>query len=85
VRVEIFSRPGCHLCEEAKAVLLEVARRHPFDLLEHNVEEDPAWESAYGTDIPVVVIGGRRAFKHRVPRDGFLRYLERGGAGGDEE
>ena len=66
VQIEIYSRPGCHLCDEAKEVIERVRQRHPFSVSEINVESDPALEREYGTDIPVILLNGRQVFKHRV-------------------
>lgn len=66
VRVDIYSRPGCHLCEEAKDVIEQVRKRYGFDLQLINIEDDAALEQAYGTEIPVVFINGNKAFKYRV-------------------
>lgn len=66
VRVEIFSRPGCHLCDEAKRVLDEALEAHAFELSEVNVESDPGLESLHGARLPVVTINGQEAFLYRV-------------------
>ena len=66
MQIDIYSRPGCHLCDEAKVVIERVRRRYRFDLRVINVEDDPALESAYGMEIPVVFINGNKAFKYRV-------------------
>jgi len=66
VLVEIYSRPGCHLCDEAKEVIERVRRRIPFEFRTVNIETDPALEKAYGEEIPVVVINRQKAFKYRV-------------------
>ena len=81
-RVELFSRPGCHLCEEAARVLRAARRRFDFQLIERNVDTDASWSAAYGMDVPVVVIDGRKAFKHRIPARDLERYFERGRAKG---
>jgi glutaredoxin len=75
--IELFTRPGCHLCDEAKRILVEAQRRSVFSLIEHNVEDDPEWEREYGVDIPVVLVDGRKAFKHRIEKRALERYLER--------
>ena len=77
MEIELFTRPGCHLCEAARQVILAERRGHPFHLTERNVEDRPDWEEAYGRDIPVVLIDGRKAFKHRVEPRALRRYLER--------
>jgi glutaredoxin len=66
IRIEIYSRPGCHLCDEAKEVIERVGRRFPFALSVINIETDPELERLYGEQIPVVFINGNKAFKYRV-------------------
>ena len=66
IRIEIYSRPGCHLCDEAKEVIERVGRRFPFALSVVNIETDPELEKLYGEQIPVVFINGSKAFKYRV-------------------
>ena len=66
IRVEIYSRPGCHLCDEAKAVIDSVRGRHHLEVHVVNVEDDPQLEARYGTEIPVVFINGKKTFKYRV-------------------
>ncbi len=66
VHIEIYSRPACHLCDDAKEVIERVRRRYGFALRVINIEEDPELEEAYGTQIPVVFINGSKAFKYRV-------------------
>jgi glutaredoxin len=64
--VTIYSRPGCHLCDQAKAVIEQVGRSHQFTLEEINIADSPALEEQYGYDIPVVFINGVKVFKHKV-------------------
>jgi glutaredoxin len=66
IQIDIYSRPGCHLCDEAKEIVERVRQRHSFALRVINIEEDSALETAYGTEIPVVFINGNKAFKYRV-------------------
>ena len=66
IRVDIYSRPGCHLCDEAMEVVERVRQRYPFELHRINVETDPALEALYGMEIPVITINGNKAFKYRV-------------------
>ena len=77
IRVDIYSRPGCHLCEEAKEVIERVRRRFPFTLSEINIETDPDLETLYGTEIPVVVINGNKAFKYHVDETEFVKKVNR--------
>jgi glutaredoxin len=62
----LYSRPGCGLCDEARAVLQALLERRTADglptptLQERDIETDPAWERAYFATIPVVELGDRR-------------------------
>lgn len=66
IRIEVFGRPGCHLCDQAKEALLEAREVHGFELREVNIETDPHLEANYGTRIPVVTINGEETFLYRV-------------------
>src|SRR5260370_39078765 len=76
VRVTIYSRPGCHLCEEAKSTIL-AAGCADIVLKEINIEEDPELNSRYQYDIPVVFINGVKTFKHFVDPREFRKKLKR--------
>ncbi len=75
--VSIYTRPGCHLCDEAKAAILASGCGGEFTLEEINIDEDPELRERYGYDIPVVFINGVKAFKHRVDAREFKRKLRR--------
>jgi glutaredoxin len=77
IRVDVYSRPACHLCDEAKAVIERVQNRLPIDINVINVETDPALESAYGAEIPVIFINGAKAFKYRVDETELERKIKR--------
>ena len=66
IRIEIYSRPGCHLCDEAKEVIERVGRRFPFALSVINIDTDPELQKLYGEQIPVVFINRNKAFKYHV-------------------
>jgi glutaredoxin len=73
--VTLYSRRGCHLCEEAKAAIAPVLREFGTVLHEVNIENDPVLEERYGSEIPVIFIGPRKAAKHRVNVEQFRRQL----------
>jgi glutaredoxin len=66
MKVQLYTKPDCSLCDKAKAVLGEVRLRIPFELEEVDIRSDPALFERYRYDIPVILIGGHKAFKHRV-------------------
>ncbi|HZV89806.1 MAG TPA: glutaredoxin family protein [Candidatus Binatus sp.] len=74
--VTLYTRPGCHLCEEAKAAIAPLLREFGAALREINIENDPALEERYGWEIPVVFIGQRKAAKHRVDVEQFRQQLQ---------
>ena len=73
--VVLYSRPGCHLCDDAREILLDERARTPFDLEEVDVETDDALELEYGIRIPVVTIDGEEAFEISVDRAALARHL----------
>ena len=75
--VIIYSRPGCHLCEQAKAAILSAGCSDDFELRELNIDEDPVALQRYQNDIPVIFINGVKVFKHRVDPKEFKRKLRR--------
>jgi glutaredoxin len=71
--VVLYGRPGCHLCDEARALLLEIRERHPFALVERDIEADDELLKRYLERIPVIAIDGVEAFEldfdHQAARD----------------
>ena len=61
--VVLYGREGCCLCDDAREILLRVRSRHPFTLLERDIEQDEALHRAYLERIPVVTIDGEEAFE----------------------
>lgn len=76
MRVELYTRPGCHLCDDAHAVIEAVRAGFPLELTIVDVTSDPALEARYGHDVPVVLVGGRAAFRHRLVAAELLEALE---------
>ena len=73
--VIIYSRPGCHLCEEAKQAIDSAQCANEYTLEEINIESDEALLRRYQYDIPVITINGEEAFRHKVSADEFRRRL----------
>ncbi len=61
--VTLYGRPGCHLCDDARAVLERVRATHPFRLVEIDIEGDDALFQRYLERIPVVAIDGEERFE----------------------
>ena len=73
--VIIYSRPGCHLCDEAKAAIRNAGCSDSFTLEEIDIETDDELVRKYQYDIPVVTIDGVEAFRHRVNAKEFRRQI----------
>jgi hypothetical protein len=78
----VYSRPGCHLCDEMKAVIARVARAVPLTLREIDISSDPELEARYGLEIPVLMIEGKKAAKYRITEEELTRILQAGQAEG---
>ena len=76
-RVILYTRPGCCLCDDAKAALAVAAREVEFELSEVDIDTDPALYEQHKHDIPVIEVDGRRAFKHRVAPGQLVERLRR--------
>lgn len=74
--VTLYSRPGCHLCEEARAAIAPLLREFGAVLREINVDEDAVLRERYGWDVPVIFIGTHKSAKHRVDLAQFRRQLQ---------
>jgi glutaredoxin len=77
--VTLYSRPGCHLCEEAKAAITPLLREFNATLCEVNIDEDAILKERYGWDIPLIFIGTHKAAKHRVDLAQFRKQLNEAG------
>jgi glutaredoxin len=75
VRVVIYSRPGCHLCEEAKQAIQAAECREEYTLEEINIESDAELLRLYRHDIPVITVDGVEAFRHRLTAEQFRQRL----------
>jgi glutaredoxin len=77
--VTLYTREGCHLCDEARDVLVRVRTRHDFELEERDIERDERLLRAYLERIPVVSIDGAEAFELFVDEPELERMLGRVG------
>lgn len=75
--VTLYTRPGCHLCEEAKAQMAPLLREFGARLREVNIDADPVLRDRYTNDVPVIFLGARKVAKHRMGLAQFRRQLQR--------
>jgi glutaredoxin len=79
LELRIYSRPGCHLCEDMKRVASAIGEEFDCTIEEIDISSDDALESRFGTEIPVLFINGRKAFKYTVSPSELRRRLRREG------
>jgi len=68
-RVTLYTRAGCHLCEEAERVLRAERAATAFRLELVDVDRDPVLQRRYGVRVPVVAVDGVELFEYEVPAD----------------
>jgi hypothetical protein len=76
IPVIVYSRPGCHLCDEMMAVVHRVAQSVPLAVEQIDISTDPRLEEQFGPDIPVLMVNGKRAAKYRVAEKDLRRILD---------
>lgn len=64
MKVIVYTRPGCHLCDETIELLAEYGLR----VSKLNIDDDPTLRARYNTCIPVVEIDGQERFRGRIER-----------------
>jgi glutaredoxin len=75
--VTLYTRAGCHLCQEAERVLEAERAGTPFRLEKVDVDRDPALARRYGVRVPVVAVDGVELFEYEVPADLLQARLRR--------
>ena len=75
--VTLYGKPGCHLCDDARAVVERVRAMHPFDLREVDVSLDPALHREYGERIPVLELDGEELFEFHVDEAVLVQRVDR--------
>jgi glutaredoxin len=73
--VTLYTKPGCHLCEEAKDALQRVSRRAPFHLQEIDITQDDGLHARYLERIPVIALNGEELFDYHVDEDALERRI----------
>ena len=75
MKVTLYTRGGCHLCDEAKQAIESARRRTAFDYEEFDIDSDPRLRQLYNEEVPVIAIDGKKAFKYRVTPAELLKRL----------
>ncbi len=76
-RVTLYGKPGCHLCDDARAVVERVRAERAFELEEVDVSLDPVLFRRYGERIPVLALDGEELFELFVEEASLRERLDR--------
>ena len=76
----VYGKPGCHLCDDARAAVRDVLAGRDVGLREVDVTLDPVLERRYGERIPVVALDGEELFDYLVDPDVLRDRLDKVGA-----
>jgi hypothetical protein len=68
IRLTLYSRPGCHLCEEMRREVDELLGSEPREWDVVDVDRDPELARRYGDSIPILFVNGHLFAKIRLPR-----------------
>jgi glutaredoxin len=74
--VTLLTRPGCHLCDDARLIIERVVAEEGATLTEQNVDDDAALASEYGDRVPVVLVDGKEHGYWRVEESRLRRALQ---------
>jgi glutaredoxin len=77
-QVILYTRPGCHLCDDAKQAMQAADCDKEYTLVEINIESDPELLRRYQHDIPVITVDGIVAFRHRLTSGAFRERIRAG-------
>lgn len=75
LEVTLYTRPGCHLCDEAKLSIAPLLAEFGARLREVNIDADPELHERYNLDVPVIFLADRKIAKHRIDTGQFRRQL----------
>ncbi|QWS34031.1 glutaredoxin family protein [Curtobacterium aetherium] len=75
--VTLLTKPGCHLCDDARPIVERVVAAHPGTTLdERSILDDDDLRTEHAEDIPVVLVDGRVHSNWHVDADRLARALE---------
>ena len=75
VRLVLYTKPGCGLCEEMKSEMKRAGVENLYTLEEVDIEKDAELFAQYRYEIPVLLINGAEAFRHRLAAAEFRAYV----------
>ncbi len=75
LRLELYTRPGCHLGNDLRAICERLAGEIVFEFTEVNIETDPTLQARFEREVPVLFVDGRRVVRFRTSERELRRIL----------
>ncbi len=76
VKLQIYSKKECHLCDKAKEVLQRLAKEYSLAVQEIDIEQDSETFDRFRYEIPVIFLEGTRLFKYRIDEKKLRKAIE---------
>jgi glutaredoxin len=76
-QITLYTREGCHLCDEARLAITPLLKEFGTTLREVDIDDDPTLHDLYTNDVPVIFVGAQIAGQHRVDLTRLRQLLER--------
>lgn len=76
MKLLLYTKPGCHLCDEMKIVVANVARQFSVEVEEVDISADPDLMQEYGEQIPVLMLEGKKIAKYRISEVDLIRRID---------
>ena len=71
----LYSRYGCHLCEDFERELERLRQAWVFELEIRDVDSNPAWVQAHGDKVPLLLAGEQEISRYFLDLEQLRRYL----------
>ncbi len=78
-RILVYTKPGCHLCDDMLDLLRALLGGSDVEVRERNIALDLDDFERYKHDIPVLTIDGREVARHRITEAALLAALHQAG------
>ena len=75
LRLELYTRPGCHLGNDLRAICERLSGEIAFEFTEVNIEDDPTVQTRYEREIPILLVDGRLVVRYRTSERELRRIL----------
>jgi glutaredoxin len=76
MRITIYTRKECHLCDDAKAILQRFSAQYPLEIEEIDIDNDVEALQKYSDEVPVVFLEDQKLFKYKIDEIRLRRALD---------